>query len=195
MKQIKQSHREKTLAVITAVVITGTLVFTTVAEPQLERCRRGQERLSALQLDLTQIQADMRIKDRIDQIYLEIQPLIKSDGTDQQEISLFTRELNELYSQLPVRIKSVKLLPTADQSFYRKLSINIEMTGTAKDIIQFINSVEASAKPIRIERLGMNAKEAVDTLQASFLITKVISNANQKPQEKMSKENTVRADQ
>lgn len=170
-----KNNREKLLAIIAATVILGAVTFIAIIEPQLKERKLRLERMHQLQLNLTKMKGDLLIKDRIDNIYSQIKPLIASNGTDQQEISLFTRELSDLYSKLNVRIRSVKILPIVNEEFYKRLSVKIEMSGHVKNILNFIRSVEAYPNPIRIEQFDLKAREIVDNVQASFLITKVVA--------------------
>jgi Tfp pilus assembly protein PilO len=111
----------------------------------------------------------------VDQAYSEIEKHITSRKNDQQEISILTRQLNDYYSPLPVKISSVKIFPVTRYEFYRKLSVKIEMTGDIQDILHFINLLEKNPQPVRIERLAMTARDIVDQVQASFLVTKMVT--------------------
>lgn len=170
-----KNNREKILAVIAITLILGTVIFTAVIEPQLKERKLRLERMHQLQLKLTKMKADCLIKDRIDNIYSQIEPLIASKGTGQQEISLFTRQLSDLYSKLNVRIRSVKILPIANEEFYRRLSVKIEMSGHIKSILNFIFSVERYSTPIRIEQFDLKTGEITDNVQAYFLVSKVVA--------------------
>ena len=175
MRTSAGQNREKLLAVVAAMVIVGTVVFSVVINPQLKERKLRLARMHQLQLKLTKMKGDLLIKDRIDDAYSQIEPLITSNGTEQQEISLLTRQLNDLYSRLNVKIRSVKILPTVTEDFYRRLSIKIEMAGHIRDILKFVSLVETYPNPIRIEQFGVKAREIADDIQSSFLITKVVS--------------------
>ena len=170
-----KNNREKLLAIITATVILGTVIFIAIIEPQLKERKLRLDRMHQLQLKLIRMRGDLLVKDRIDDIYSQIKPLITSSGTDQQEISLFTRELSDLYSKLNVKIRSVKILPIVDEEFYKRLSIKIEMSGHIKSLLDFILSIETYSNPVRIEQFDLKAREIMDNIQASFLITKVVT--------------------
>lgn len=170
-----KNNREKLLAIIAATVILSTVIFIAIIEPQLKERKLRLDRMHQLQLKLTRMRGDLLVKDRIDDIYSQIKPLITSNGTDQQEISLFTRELSDLYSKLNVKIRSVKILPIVNEEFYKRLSIKIEMSGHIKSLLDFILSIETYSNPVRIEQFDLKAREIMDNIQASFLITKVVA--------------------
>jgi Tfp pilus assembly protein PilO len=166
---------EKSLALITVVIILATVLFTVIIDPQLKKHQQRLHDLNQLQLKLTKLRGDILVKDRIDRAYAQIEPLLATSQNDQQEISTFTRDVSDLYSKLNTKIRSVKILPPASESFYRSLSIKIEMSGNIKDILKFIHAVEIHPSPLRIEQLDIKAQETNDTVQASLLISKVIS--------------------
>jgi len=175
----RKKNREKLLAVIAAIVLAGTAVFGIFIAPQLRVRKQLLERMHQSQLKLTKMQGDLLIKDRIDNIYSQVEPLIAGSGTEQQEISLFTRQLGELYSKLNVKIRSVKILPSVNENFYRRLSIKIEMSGNVKDVLQFICSVETSQNPLRIEQFDLKGLETSNNIEVSMLVTKVVAEAKQ----------------
>jgi len=175
MKLPAGTNRERWLIVANVGLLVGLLFFKVVIDPQLQTRKNLTEQVDQLQLNLTKMKRDMHVKDRVDKLYLDIEPLIRTTGNDQQEISLFTRELNDLYTQFPVKICSVKIYPVLRNEFYRQLMVNLEMSGNIKDILHFLRAVEASARPFKIEELTFTAQEAVDRIQAVFLISKVVT--------------------
>jgi Tfp pilus assembly protein PilO len=170
-----RNNREKFLAVIAVAVVVCAIVFVVIIEPQLEKRRVSLERMHQLQLKLTKMKGDLLIKDRIDNIYSRIEPLIAGDGTEQQEKSRFTRELSGLYSKLNVTITSTTILPTVDEQFYRRLSAKIEMRGHAREVFNFVLAVENNTNPIKIEQFQFKAREIIDNINASFLVSKVVA--------------------
>jgi len=170
--------REKLLAIVTAAILISIFLFTTIIDPQLKKYNALSSQLSQLQLDLTRARGNLLIKDRIEKAYTQIEPLIAAKGTQQQQISDFTRLLDQIYSKLNVKIRSVKILPVADENYYRKLTIRIEMKGFAKDFLKFIEAVEQHTEPIRIEQFDLTVQESKDTIMASMIISKIVSSEN-----------------
>lgn len=167
--------REKLLAVITAVVLAAVFLFTVVIDPQLKRHRELSQEFAQLQLELTRARGNLLVKDRIEKIYSQIEPLIVAESSQQQQISGFTRLLDQIYSKLSVKIRSVKILPVADENYYRRLSIRIEMIGHVKDFLKFIEAIKEHPDPIRIEQFGLTAQESKDSVRVSMVISKIVS--------------------
>jgi Tfp pilus assembly protein PilO len=170
--------REKLLAIVTTVILGSIFLFTTIIDPQLKKHKTLSNRLSQLQLELTRARGNLLIKDRIEKAYTQIEPLIAAQGSQQQQISNFTRLLDQIYSKLNVKIRSVKILPVTNENYYRKLTIKIEMKGFVEDFLKFIEVVEQHTEPIRIEQLDLTSQEAKDTVMASMIISKVVSIEN-----------------
>ncbi|MCK4887464.1 MAG: hypothetical protein KAS96_08760, partial [Planctomycetes bacterium] len=101
-------NREKILVVLTMAIIITTVIFVSIIDPRLKERKTKRQQLSNLQLRLTKIKSDILVKDRIDNLYQQIEPLLESGENQQQEISLFTRQLSDIYSKLNVKIRSVK---------------------------------------------------------------------------------------
>lgn len=175
MGPMDSKKREKLLAVLTAVILGAVFLFTSIIEPQLKKHRELSGKLDQLQLDLTKARGNLLIKDRIEKTYNQISPLIAMQGSQQQQTSEFTRLLDQLYSKLNVKIRSIKILPVTDEIYFQKLSIRIEMTGFVNDFLKFIEAVELCQSPIKIEQLDLTAQELQDTVMASMIISKVVS--------------------
>lgn len=170
--------REKLLAIATPAILGSVFLFTSIIDPQLKKHKALSSRLAQLQLDLTRARGNLLIKDHIEKAYTQIDPLIATQDSQQQQISDFTRRLDQIYSKLNVKIRSVKILPAADENYYQKLSIKIEMTGFVKDFLKFIEAVEQHAEPIRIEQFDLTSQETKDTVMASMIISKIVSTEN-----------------
>ena len=170
--------REKLLAIVTAAILGSIFLFTAIIDPQLKKHKALSSRFSQLQLDLTRARGNLLIKDRIEKVYTQIEPLIAAQGSQQQQISDFTRLLDQIYSKLNVKIRSVKILPATDENYYRKLTIRIEMKGFVKDFLKFIDAVEQHTEPIRIEQFDLTSQQTKDNIMASMIISKIVSTEN-----------------
>jgi Tfp pilus assembly protein PilO len=182
MKNSSRSNREKVLVVFTVSVALSASIFIVVIEPQLKEHKTRLMRMNQLRLKLTKMKGDLLVKDRIDSVYEQIEPLIASSGTGQQEISLFTRELSDLYSKQNVKTRTIKILPLTNEEFYRRLSVRIEMSGHISEILNFIASIERHPNPIRIEQFDIKSREIVDNVEVTLVITKVVA----RPEKKVS---------
>ncbi len=139
------------LAAATAGVLLSVGMFTLVVEPRLKERHARRAEARALQAKLTKLQADLRVRHRIDQMYEQIAPLIAGSGSDQQEISTFTRELGNLYSALNVKTRSVKLLPTTQEEFCKIVTrIEQEVVIPEVPVIMFGDMLGCGAQTSKI---------------------------------------------
>ncbi len=170
----KKSNRQILLASITAVIIIGSLIFTTTIKPALEKRQNYIENLNRLKLKLRKMQANLLIKDRIEKIYSQIKPLIKTKGTQQEQISDFTKELSDIYSNLNVKIRSVKILPTVKKKFYSRFLIKIEMSANITDFLKFAYAIQTHPEAIKLEQFSAKADQEIrNNVSVSLLISKI----------------------
>ena len=167
--------RERTLVVLTGIVIAGVLVVTLLIEPQLQIHKAQRANLCELKFQLAKMRGDVLVKNRIEEAYDRVESLIAGQGSDQQEISAFTRDLSALYAGLNVKTKSMKILPTQHEEHHRLLSIRIEIAGSIAEMVKFILAIETHSKPLRVEQVVLKSQEIVDNVHGSFLITKVVA--------------------
>jgi len=172
----KKSNRQILLASITAVIIIGSLIFTATIKPALEKRQNYIENLNRLKLNLRKMQSNLLIKDRIEKIYSQIKPIIKTKGTQQEQISDFTKELSDIYSNLNVKIRSVKILPTVKKKFYSRFLIKIEMSANITDFLKFAYAIQTHPEPIKLEQFSAKADHEIrNNVSVSLLISKVQS--------------------
>ncbi|MBN2591528.1 MAG: hypothetical protein JXA96_16805 [Sedimentisphaerales bacterium] len=176
MTNSERKNREKILAIVTIIVVLGALAFSIIIEPQLAKRKKSLEEMYQLQLKLTKMRTDVRMKDRTDNIYSVYEPVIASIGNDAKDLSVFARELRNLYNKLEV--KNMSINPIIKEEFFKQLSMKIEVSGKIQDILSFILEVERYKNPIHIERMDIISHEITDTVKATFVITKVVAEAN-----------------
>ena len=173
-------NREKFWAVLTIAIIIMVVVFVSIVDPRLKERRAKLDQLSNLQLRLTKMKSDILVKDRIDNLYQQIEPLLESGENQQQEISLFTRQLSDIYSKLNMKIRSVKILPVNNENFYRKLEIKLELSCHVKELLKFVHELETIGQPVKIEKLDLKTADIVDNLELCLLISKVVAKTPEK---------------
>jgi Tfp pilus assembly protein PilO len=171
---VKLNKRETIFSLITIVVLGIVLLFTAVVDPQLKKHKSLTREIDRLQLDLTKAKNNLLIKDRIDKIYDQIEPLLDSENNQQRQISAFTRRLDMIFSYLNMKIRSVKILPTSNENYYQRISIRIEMVGHVKDFLKFIETINKHEEPIRIEQFELTAQETKDNVLASVIVSKIV---------------------
>jgi hypothetical protein len=171
---MKLNKREISFGVITLVLLGIVFLFTAVVDPQLKKHKILSRQLDRLQLDMTKARKNLLIKDRTDKIYDQIESLLDAENNQQRQISAFTRRLDMIYSQLNIKIRSIKILPVSNDNYYQRLSIKIEMAGHVKDFLKFIETINGHEEPIRIEQFELTAQETKDNIIASVIVSKIV---------------------
>lgn len=168
------SQRERYLIRITIAVIVAMLLYSLIFKPQRLKKRQYQHQRQELELNLHKLQADFRAKDQIEALYQHIAPMLRNNQSDQQAISSFTRQLNEIYNPLSLTIQSVKILPLIRETHTRKLLIKIETKGKAKQVMTFISQLSKHSEPIKIEQFQLQATDIAEIIHTTFLISKIV---------------------
>lgn len=169
------SKREKTLALITGIVILGTLALTAVVDPQLDRRNRLRDEKAQLELRATKIQKDLYLKNHVESLYAQIRPFLSSAYDETRETSSFIREIREVYTQLNLKPRLLSQEATRRENGYTILSLRIDLSANIKPLLHFIDAVEQSHSPIAIRRCELKADNIKGSIIASFIITKVIA--------------------
>lgn len=169
------SRREQTLGGITLAVVVGAGLFIWFIDPALARHAKLQEEVSRLEASLTRMRANMLLKDQIEARYEELKGLARESGSPNQEMARFARLLSGLYSPLSLQTRSVRPLPDADEGFYRKYALRVEMAGNVAGIAKFLAAVAQASDPIRVERIELTCKERPEFVTATLVVTKVVT--------------------
>jgi len=169
--------REKFLAIVTGILILSVSIFSMVLKPQVAGRKKLLKRLREKQTAYTIMSGDMLLKDRIEENYARMESLLKSTGTDQEEMSAFSQEFQKLNAKFNLEPRTIKFLPMIKNDFYRKILISVELNGGIKNILDFISNVENEKQTMKFEKVRFIAKDRDDYIQFSFTLSKVISNA------------------
>jgi hypothetical protein len=173
------NRREKILGILTAVVVGGMLLFLVMIDPQLKRHGELSKQVDHLQLVLTKMQTNIRIRDSIEARYASLENLIKDSKGPGQEMAHFTQLLSELYKPLNLDVKTVSPLPDTNEGTYAKYALRVEMSGMIDEICLFLAELVTAAETVRVERLDVICKDRPNYLNASIIISKMATHANQ----------------
>ncbi len=175
MKNSNHRKREKFLAGFTAVLILSALIYIAAVKPCIKACATRIDQIEKLKAELVMIRADMLVRDKIEERYEYIKSLLGDEGSNQQQISRFCSELNGMYEKLPLQVRSIKIMPVAEDKFCRKLSVKIEFTGHIKEIMKLISAVELSDSAIGLEQMEIKASQTTDVVGGTFLLSKIVN--------------------
>lgn len=167
--------RERVLGSLVFTTIAGAVLFESAIQPQLTRNTELRHRVNQSQVSLTQMRANLQLKDQIEARYEELKGLIRESGSPSQEMAGFAEALTGMYLPLKVQTKSVRPLPDIDEGFYRKFTLRVEMEGSVPEIAKFMAAMTDFPAPIRVERLDITCKERPDYVTAMFVITKIVT--------------------
>lgn len=175
MKNPNSKKRGKILAGLTAILILSALIYIAAVKPCIEDLVVRTNQIEKLKVELVKIRADMLVRDKIEQRYEYVKSLLGDEGSNQQQISRFCSELNGLYEKLPLQVRSIKIMPVAEDKFYRKLLVKIEFSGNIKEIMKLISAVELSGTAVGLEQMEIKASQTTDVVSGVFVLSKIVN--------------------
>lgn len=173
--KLQMKQRERLLSVATLAVILGALVYTLLVEPQLKQRRRLQRSLADTQLRLTKIERDLHRRHSVDKQYRQIAALLPETIDETREVSLFLRQVRDLYSQTQLKPRLVKQQPITREKGHALLSIRLDITAPVEQILKFLESIAKQSEAIAVRRCELKARDVKNTVSASLLVTKVVA--------------------
>jgi Tfp pilus assembly protein PilO len=165
--------RERLLAGATATVVAGGLLFQAVLQPVWARAAGLGDEVEGLEVSLTRMRANVRMRDQIEGRYEQLKGLMRESGSASQEMPRFARLLTEICGPLGLQMRSIRPLPDADEGFYRKYALALEMEGPMPELAKFLSAVARAEDPIRVERMELMCKDRPDVVTAHAVVTKV----------------------
>ena len=175
LQTIFKNKREKFIGVSAVIFLVGVMFYVLVVEDGMARYRAKANELDAVKVGYAKMRSDMMLKDRIAEKFGEIESSVVSSGNSQQEISVFSNELNDIYSKFGVSVRSIKILPVVNEKFYRKIKIRFEVEGQAKEVLRLIEAMESKEQAYRFEKVNIKAKQTRDNVNCGFVVSKIVS--------------------
>ena len=179
---MKTSSREKMLGIITAVLLVMVLFFEFIFEPLLTKRKQLMSEYTDLKLQASVIQNDLQLRDQVERQYQSIKAQLRSSDnetvrTDDQELASFAQTLFNLQDKHGLKQKSFRLGRAEHESTYRVLRLNLELQGQLNRMLRFIQTVETSAEPWKIDHCDIRACDQKDMIQAIFEISKIVASS------------------
>jgi len=180
--------REGRLGIVLVCILAGVMVDHLAIKPGLERQRALRRELADLRVRWSRIKADLAMQHHVQICWEEIKGQLVvpssselSEGrvtnktsSDEQQLARFTRELADLYDGLAVQIDAVTIMPIVSEEHYRKLSVQLVMEGSIREILNFLVAVAQTKSPLRLHRIQLSCKDRPDYLRASFALSKIV---------------------
>lgn len=169
------TKREKTIFLITFVVILIMLCYNFLIEPLTKKITFANNEIGVSQIELNKIQRLLLEREEILSFYEQYAKDVKIKGaSDEEAIANFLSNVESLARKSSVLINDVKPKPTKDFDNYKKFSFDLEIDGSIDNITKFIYELESSSEAIKVERLQISVKTGKDDiLKADLTISKL----------------------
>lgn len=152
-----------------ALVVTRWLWFPLVGER-----RMAEARLLDVETQRQSVQRNLAAREAVERNFSALQEQLQKVRSNEEELSLFLRTLNQMLSGLSLRIGQVRALPSEVQPTYKRHTVQIEVTGPLGGLAQLLAEVSLSKLPIRIERFEMVGGGTDGRVDATLWISELI---------------------
>ena len=101
--------------------------------------------------------------------------LPSGEGAESQVTSRVLRLLDEVQKQTNAQIVSVTPLETENLSFYKRITIRVEMEDSLEQILGFIRKIRESPEQLNVLNLNLVSGQKNGVLNASLTVAQLLS--------------------
>lgn len=168
-------RRERILSMLAGCLVGGLVIYKVCVGGVLAGYSEARAKTRELAVEWAKVQADVKVRDAMEEKYSRIEPMLANSGVEQRDISTFTRETGRVYSQRNLKVRSVRILPMTKGEYYGKLSLRVELSGEIGEILKLLGDIERMDSPVRVEEFEVSVQDRADNVRACFVISKMVS--------------------
>lgn len=169
------SHREKSMFIIGCIAILCIVIYMVLIDPLWEYWQGLNEKIVSKEVQLVKNLKILAQKDAIDVLYSKYSDSIKMKGSEQEEIAIILREIENIARGNNTYITDIKPQKVEDKDFYKVYYVDLEAEGNISNLTKFIYELQSSNQILKVKRLQLTPKgDAGDVLKGSMVITKIL---------------------
>lgn len=155
-KQFRLKKRELNLLISCCIIIVTVIGYVVVVEPFWKKYVFIEDEIREKQVEFMKLRKMLLLKDSIENAYEKILPAISQDGSDEERLALFLKEVELTARSAGVYITNLKPLSIAQEDRYKKYSVRVEAEGKMNALASFLYHLPDSAQLISMEQLQIN---------------------------------------
>lgn len=169
----KLAARERLIAVISALVVTVTLLDRAVISPWWKHANQTRQDIKDLKQEVA---TNRRLLSRSAEVSAKIQvyhDYLRTARSPEVEMSELVREIERLAADGGVTLGTVTPLPTTENWPYQEHAMDVQYSGTLEQSVRFIYFIESSKKLFRLQRSSLVSEKRGSTglLQGAIRLT------------------------
>ncbi len=152
------SSREKRIALATVIVVGSALLYKFLVQPIAHRWFHSGRITTEEKGNLLRLRYALEIQEDVEKNYQTYKKAILAQGSDEEELARFLREIENISKPLDVGIVSMKPLPIMDKGLYKRYTIQVEAEADILNLGRFLYEIKTSPFLIKVRRIQINAK-------------------------------------
>ena len=164
------------LSALLIAVIGVMLAYVFIVNPLVGAWNELDRRVEVVNL---QYMRDTRTVDNFDdyvELYHTYEDIAAQKRSDEEELALFLKEIENFAGPLDVAINDIKPLPNEEEKHKNVFLLRLEMEGAIDELVSFLHTIASSDTLIRVETMSLqttsrrnNILTAKITLSKTFL--------------------------
>jgi Tfp pilus assembly protein PilO len=168
---MKLTKRESTIFYISLSLLLFFILERLVFRQLANRLSSLSQEIQATETKLARGLRAQRQKDAILKEYKTFEDFLKLNGSDEEIVSAFLREIEKLSRDAGISITDIKPRSTKRVGLYKEYIIEVRLDATFKDLVKFLYRLNDSNFLIRVDKLSLNlTDEKSEILKISMVI-------------------------
>lgn len=155
-KHFRFKKRELNLFILCCIIIVTVIGYVVVVEPFWKKYVFLEDEIREKQVEFMKLQKMLLLKDSIESAYDKISPAVSHEGSDEERLALFLKEVELAARSAGVYITNLKPLSISQEDRYKKYSVRVEAEGKMNALAAFLYHLPDSAQLISMEQLQIN---------------------------------------
>lgn len=167
--------REKAILYVSLAVILLSLIYNFTIEPLFKKWNAIERDTRLTRVKLQRAISVITDRYKIDKEYNTYAAVLKTRGTDEQEMTHILDELETIARGSNLKIVNMRPKPVKDNDYYSRFVVDIDTESDMRSLMMFIYKVRNSSQLLKIDRLRLNTKSGQDQIimKASMAISKI----------------------
>jgi len=170
------SKREKNILYAVIAVVLLALAYKLLIAPLAEYWSSLERQTKLAKIKLQKSLSIIKKKSDVDKEYSTYALKMRSEGSDEQDITKILNELETTARKSQTKITSMRPKPSKDRGYYKRFVVEIETESSMQSLMKFIYDVKNSQQMLKITRLNLNTKSSQEgiLIRSSMVISKVV---------------------
>lgn len=173
--QFRLSDRERKIFAICILVIIGSLIHVLGLEPLILKYQHQKVEVLRKEKEFLKLSRVFLNREGIESEYKRFKEKIGSEISDEEAVSKFLKEIENLTRKARLQIISMKPSSVKERDLYKESLIEMETEGNISNLARFLYELEKVDKFLKVKRLQVNSISRASSLKIYLMIGKILT--------------------